>query len=58
LADFYTDAKSGVEFGEFQFIAVDTPPDEDVPANFKYVLRVAETIATYMQSKVIIENPQ
>jgi UDPglucose 6-dehydrogenase len=56
LADFYTDAKSGVEFGEFQFIALGTPPDENDAANFKYVLKVAETIATYMQSKVIIEK--
>jgi UDPglucose 6-dehydrogenase len=34
-------------------------PDEDDPAgpaNLKYVLKVAETIATYMQSKVIIEK--
>jgi UDPglucose 6-dehydrogenase len=33
-----------------------TPPDENDAANFKYVLKVAETIATYMQSKVIIEK--
>jgi UDPglucose 6-dehydrogenase len=50
-------SKFGVEFGELQFIVVGTPPDQDGPANFKYVLKVAETIATYMQSpKAIIEK--
>jgi UDPglucose 6-dehydrogenase len=40
-----------------QFIAVGTPPVQDGPANFKYVLKVAETIATYMQyPKVIIDK--
>jgi UDP-N-acetyl-D-mannosaminuronate dehydrogenase len=40
-----------------QFIAVGTPQDEDGSADLKYVLKVAETIATYMQSpKVIIDN--
>jgi UDPglucose 6-dehydrogenase len=54
---FTTDAKFGVEFGELQFIAVGTPPDEDGSADLKYVLKVAETIATYMQSpKVIIDK--
>jgi UDPglucose 6-dehydrogenase len=53
---FTTEAKSGVEFGELQFIAAGTPQDEYGAANFKYVLKVAETIATYMQSKVIIEK--
>jgi UDPglucose 6-dehydrogenase len=54
---FTTDAKFGVEFGELQFIAVGTPPDEDGSADLKYVLKVAETIATYMQTpKVIIDK--
>ncbi|ODS14035.1 UDP-glucose dehydrogenase family protein [Pseudoalteromonas tetraodonis] len=54
---FTTDAQFGVEFGELQFIAVGTPPDEDGSADLKYVLKVAETIATYMQKpKVIIDK--
>jgi UDPglucose 6-dehydrogenase len=55
--EFTTDAQKGVEFGEVQFIAVGTPPDEDGSADLKYVLAVAETIATYMtESKIIIDK--
>lgn len=55
--NFTTDAKVGVEFGEIQFIAVGTPPDEDGSADLQYVLAVAETIATYMTSpKIIIDK--
>jgi UDPglucose 6-dehydrogenase len=40
-----------------RFIAVGTPPDEDAAATFKYVLKVAAPIATYMQyPKVIIDK--
>ena len=54
---FTTDARFGVEFGDLQFIAVGTPPDEDGSADLKYVLKVAETIATHMSSpKVIIDK--
>jgi UDPglucose 6-dehydrogenase len=54
---FTTDAEFGVNFGELQFIAVGTPPDEDGSADLKYVLKVAETIATHMTSpKVIIDK--
>lgn len=52
--EFTTDAKVGVEHGEIQFIAVGTPSDEDGSADLKYVLSVAETIATYMNCKKII----
>ncbi len=51
---FTTDSKEGVAFGELQFIAVGTPPDEDGSADLKYVLTVAETIATHMTSRKII----
>ncbi|MGL1958210.1 MAG: UDP-glucose/GDP-mannose dehydrogenase family protein [Colwellia sp.] len=55
--NFTTDAQAGVNHGEIQFIAVGTPPDEDGSADLKYVLAVAETIATYMQnSKIIIDK--
>ena len=53
---FTTDAQKGVEHGSLQFIAVGTPPDEDGSADLKYVLAVAETIATYMGQPKIIVN--
>jgi len=55
--EFTTDAKVGVEHGDIQFIAVGTPPDEDDSADLKYVLAVAETVATHMNdSKIIIDK--
>lgn len=51
---FTTDAAAGVEHGEFQFIAVGTPPDEDGSADLKYVLAVADTIASHMQDEKIV----
>ena len=55
--NFTTDAQTGVEHGAIQFIAVGTPPDEDGSADLKYVLAVAETIATHMtDSKIIIDK--
>ena len=45
---FTTDAAKAVKYGKLQFIAVGTPPDEDGSADLKYVLKVAETIATHM----------
>lgn len=54
---FTTDAKKGVDFGLFQFIAVGTPPDEDGSADLQYVLAVAESIATHMKDfKVIVDK--
>jgi len=53
---FTTDAAQGVAFGELQFIAVGTPPDEDGSADLQYVLAVAETIARYMDKPKIIVN--
>lgn len=53
---FTTDAKKGIEHGEIIFIAVGTPPDEDGSADLKYVLAVATSIATHMQSHKIIIN--
>jgi UDPglucose 6-dehydrogenase len=54
--DFTTDAARGVEHGEVIFIAVGTPPDEDGSADLKYVLAVAETIATHMGSHKVVIN--
>ncbi len=53
---FTTDAEMAVNHGEFQFVAVGTPPDEDGSADLKYVLSVAETIAEHMQDEKIIIN--
>lgn len=44
----------GVKHGLVQFIAVGTPPDEDGSADLKYVLQVAETIATHMDGERIV----
>jgi UDPglucose 6-dehydrogenase len=54
---FTIDAEAGVNHGKIQFIAVGTPPDEDGSADLKYVLTVAETIASFMtDSKIIIDK--
>lgn len=54
---FTTDPEEGVDFSELQFIAVGTPPDEDGSADLKYVLKVAETIATHMsQPRIIVDK--
>jgi len=53
---FTTNAEKAIEHGEILFIAVGTPPDEDGSADLKYVLSVAETIATYMDEEKIIVN--
>lgn len=54
--EFTTDAAVGVEFGELQFIAVGTPPDEDGSADLQYVLKVAASIAEHMTSPKIVIN--
>ncbi len=52
---FTTDAKEGVDHGQFQLIAVGTPPDEDGSADLRYVLAVARTIGEHMNEyKVVI----
>ncbi|KAF0280869.1 UDP-glucose/GDP-mannose dehydrogenase family protein [Spiribacter aquaticus] len=51
---FTTDAQAAVQHGEFQFIAVGTPPDEDGSADLRHVLSVADTIATWMDDERVI----
>ena len=52
---FTTDAKAGVDHGQFQIIAVGTPPDEDGSADLRYVLAVARTVGEHMtEYKVVI----
>ena len=54
---FTTDAKEGVDFGLFQFIAVGTPPDEDGSADLQYVLAVAESVAEHMNDfKIVVDK--
>ena len=54
---FTTDAQMAVSHGQIQFIAVGTPPDEDGSADLQYVLAVAKTIASHMDSyKVIVDK--
>jgi UDPglucose 6-dehydrogenase len=54
---FTTDAEKAVGHAQLQFIAVGTPPDEDGSADLQYVLKVADTIATYMsEDKIIIDK--
>jgi UDPglucose 6-dehydrogenase len=52
---FTTQAKEAVEHGQFQLIAVGTPPDEDGSADLRSVLAVARTIGEHMSEyKVVI----
>jgi len=54
---FTTDAREGVGHGQFQFIAVGTPSDEDGSADLRYVLSVADTIAEHIEDhKVIVDK--
>ena len=54
---FTTDAKTGVDFGQIQFIAVGTPPDEDGSADLQYVLAVAQSIAEHMNDfKIVVDK--
>lgn len=54
---FTTDAAEAIKKGHIQIIAVGTPPDEDGSADLQYVLAVAETIATHMDSdKIVIDK--
>jgi UDPglucose 6-dehydrogenase len=52
---FTTSAAEGVKHGQFQLIAVGTPPDEDGSADLRYVLAVARSIGEHMSEyKVVI----
>ena len=54
---FSTDMAAGVAFGEIQFIAVGTPPDEDGSAGLQYVLAAARTIGRHMDGfKVVVDK--
>jgi UDPglucose 6-dehydrogenase len=54
---FTTDVEAAVHFGETQFIAVGTPPDEDGSADLRYVLAAARNIGRHMQSfKLVVSK--
>ncbi|AXK39719.1 UDP-glucose dehydrogenase family protein [Crenobacter cavernae] len=54
---FTTDVEASVAFGEIQFIAVGTPPDEDGSADLSYVLAAARGIARHMDGyKVVVDK--
>ena len=54
---FTTDIEEAVHFGEVQFIAVGTPPDEDGSADLQYVTEAARNIGRFMTSeKVIVDK--
>lgn len=54
---FTSDPAEAVAHGEFQFIAVGTPPDEDGSADLQYVLAVARTIGLHMTApKIVVDK--
>ncbi|WP_047248418.1 UDP-glucose dehydrogenase family protein [Chromobacterium subtsugae] len=54
---FTTDVAESVAFGEVQFIAVGTPPDEDGSADLQYVLGAARNIARHMTDyRVVVDK--
>jgi UDPglucose 6-dehydrogenase len=54
---FTTNVEEAVHFGEVQFIAVGTPPDEDGSADLQYVTEAARNIGRLMTNeKVIVDK--
>ena len=54
---FSTDIEASVNFGEIQFIAVGTPPDEDGSADLQYVVAAARNIGRHMKSfKLVVDK--
>ncbi|RZT04598.1 nucleotide sugar dehydrogenase, partial [Duganella sp. BK701] len=54
---FTTSVEDSVAFGQLQFIAVGTPPDEDGSADLQYVLAAARNIGRHMtEYKVVIDK--
>ena len=51
---FTTNIEEAVHFGEVQFIAVGTPPDEDGSADLQYVTEAARNIGRFMTNEKII----
>lgn len=54
---FTTDIEQAARFGDVQFIAVGTPPDEDGSADLKYVVAAARNIGRYMDGyRVVVDK--
>lgn len=54
---FSSDVAASVAFGDVQFIAVGTPPDEDGSADLQYVLAAARNIGRHMTDfKVVVDK--
>ena len=54
---FTTDIEAAVNFGDIQFIAVGTPPDEDGSADLKYVTAAARNIGRHMTGyKLVVDK--
>lgn len=53
---FTTDIAKAISFADVQVIAVGTPPDEDGSADMQYVLEVANSIGSGMDSYKVIVN--
>lgn len=55
--NFTTNIEESVAWGQVQFIAVGTPPDEDGSADLQYVIDAARNIAKYMTDyKVVVDK--
>lgn len=55
--NFTTDIEASVHFGDIQFIAVGTPPDEDGSADLQYVVAAARNIGRHMDGfKLIVDK--
>ncbi|MGY2489180.1 UDP-glucose dehydrogenase family protein [Cupriavidus sp. CP313] len=54
---FTSDIETSVGFGDIQFIAVGTPPDEDGSADLRYVVSAARNIGRYMTTpKIVVDK--
>ena len=53
---FSTDTETAAQFGEIQFIAVGTPPDEDGSADLQYVVAAARNIGRHMNAFKLVVN--
>ncbi len=54
---FTTDVAESVAYGQIQFIAVGTPPDEDGSADLQHVVAAARNIGRHMQvAKVVVDK--
>jgi len=54
---FTTDVEESVRFGQIQFIAVGTPPDEDGSADLQYVVAAARSIGRNMTDyKLVVDK--